>query len=100
MTITDIKEKISNALDCFYSENKEILKNWKTNRSYVSAFSKRLEQEFESWDIDCYLVHYTDQSGSGFMEENRFCKEKDTSVTCEDCLNRKWSHCSSQYILR
>ena len=99
MTITDIKEKRSNALDCFYSENKEILKNWKTNKSYVSAFSKILEREFDSWDIDCYFVHYNEHKFSAFLDKDCFCKEKDTSVTCEECLNWKWCNACPDIII-
>ena len=99
MTITDIKKRISNALDCFYSENNESTKNWKTNKSYVNAFAKTLEREFDSWDIDCFFVHYKEQKLFDFRDNDRFCKEKDTSVTCEECLKRKWCNACPDIII-
>ena len=99
MTITLIKKMISNTLDRFYSENKGIIKNRKTNKSYVSAFSKILEREFDSWDIDCYFVHYNEHKFPDFLDHDRFCKEKDTSVTCEECLKQKWCNACPDIII-
>ena len=90
ITISQIKSKINNALNCFYSENHEMFENWKTKKSYVYAFSKILEKEFDSWDVDCYYVHYGRSTHANFSYDDRFCKAKDDSVICEECLNQKW----------
>ena len=90
MTITHVRQKIKIALDLFYSENSEILTHWKTSRSYVCAFAKVLEKEFESWDIDCFFVHYNQSPTFGILERDGLCNAKDCSTTCEECLNQKW----------
>ena len=90
MKITLVRQKIKNALDYFYTENVNIIPHWKTSKCYIFAFAKVLEREFASWDIDCYFVHYN-QSNIPFFDDNSiFCNEKSNSITCDECLKRKW----------
>ena len=90
MKITLVRQKIKNALDYFYTENVNFIPHWKTSKCYIFAFAKVLEREFASWDIDCYFVHYN-QSNIPFFDDNSiFCNEKSNSITCDECLKRKW----------
>lgn len=100
MTFSDIKKKIKNALDRFYSENGEMAEHWKTSRSYVHAFAKKLEEEFDSWDVDCFFVHYKKTKPFSFLEDDDFCCiHMDDSATCEECLNRKWCKACPDIII-
>ena len=99
MIFTLIKKKISNAINFFYLENKEVIKNWKSSRNYIYALAKILEREFDSWDVDCNFVHYREPTVSNFLDNDRFCNAKDISVTCEECLNKKWCKACPDIII-
>ena len=68
MKITLVRQKINNALYCFYTKHANIIPHWRTSKCYITAFARILEKEFVSWDIDCYFVHYN-QSNIPFFDD-------------------------------